>query len=200
VLWFKPYVFYPPREFGPNVQVKEYVEAMQFRNPGMLVLNKAEPPTPQETEAASDLVDGFLQKNSLYGILALYACHLGLRYTTTVDIAEVFRVISKDQQNSSYLLGFLVGCNATGLISLQFNDAGITVTPISMNATLRKQLADDLFSVLKRKIDSLKLSDDRKQRQLAETFARCEELNEFFIQRLNKEELTSQSSAEVKTE
>ncbi|MGK7894367.1 MAG: hypothetical protein AB4372_12280 [Xenococcus sp. (in: cyanobacteria)] len=31
ILWFKPYVFYPPKEFGKNINVTQFVEAMQRR-------------------------------------------------------------------------------------------------------------------------------------------------------------------------
>lgn len=193
VLWFKPYVFYPPREFGPNVQVKEYVEAMQFRSPGMLVLNKAEPPTPVEAEAASDLANRFLQENSLYGLLAIYACYLGLKYNRTVDIPEVCNVITKGSQEPGYFLGFLVCCNATGLISVHFA-SHVNVTPISMNPTLRKKLADDLLGVFERKIGLFQTSDEDKKTQLDLTFARSKELNNLFLGSLSGEELTSQSS------
>jgi len=32
ILWYRPYVFYPPNEYGEKTDVKQYVEAMQYRS------------------------------------------------------------------------------------------------------------------------------------------------------------------------
>lgn len=54
ILWFKPYVFYPPTEYGEQTNVKQFVEAMQrHRGSAMAEVNKL-PPEIEINEAVHD--------------------------------------------------------------------------------------------------------------------------------------------------
>jgi hypothetical protein len=146
-LWYKPYVFYPPTEFGHQTNVAEYVEAMQ-RKPTLLkqaasVLDEALP-TEKEAQVAEKIVDTFLVRLPTNGLIFLYAYSLAYSKKVPLDIKSLCAKVGP--ADDGYAWAVLTTTSATGLIAFTVvkgsNPDIVNVT--EMNQKLRLELGPAL--------------------------------------------------------
>jgi hypothetical protein len=150
ILWSKPYVFYPPTEFGPQINVADYVDAMQ-RKPALLreygEAQVVRPPTEKEVRAIDQIVEMFLSNLAPNGLLYLYAFSLAHLKDKTViwkDLRSVMMLSERD----NYGMGILSASSAVGLLSYTRVSVAGTVTwganIVEMNEKVRKRLRSAL--------------------------------------------------------
>ena len=165
-LWHKPYVFYPPTEFGHQINVGEYVEAMQ-RRPALLqqsaeasmVVNQtkdniiADPlklaeKSKEEAEAVvafkDGVVDNFVKTMSASGMLALYACSVAHTTKKPFSAQELFSTGLPPRYD--YANGFVVAAGSIGLIDVDETKGIWNVT--YFNESLKKELPARLDTII----------------------------------------------------
>jgi hypothetical protein len=164
VLWYRPYVFYPPTEFGQHTNVSEYVEAMQRRpailnsnKESSLILNKALSGESKEANevAESDegkklideLVEYFVESISLSGLIILYASIVAHSQSKSFNLQELCGRLQTPEYEYSH--GILVACSSTGLVSQTESKGIINVTFVD------EGLKDKLPAELDNRIGSL---------------------------------------------
>lgn len=169
-LWHKPYVFYPPTEFGRQTNVREYVEAMQ-RSPALLIqaAEKQEDrlPTEREEKAAGEIAGHVVGRIAFNGLLILYAFSLAFSKKVPLNVDEFSTKVgfSGDQ----YAWGVLVTASAAGLIEYTTSRGleGI-VNIVDMNEKLR----DRLRSAIDERINKLNDKDFEGSGTTRESFTR----------------------------
>jgi hypothetical protein len=130
---------YPPTEFGQQINVSEYVEAMQ-RKPALLkqffTNTDDKALTENEVKAASDIVDLFTERLTLGGLFVLYACSYAYSKKVPFDAAHVSLILRHD--DDSYIIGIIVATAAAGLISYTKSPTNIhLLNIIEMNLKLK---------------------------------------------------------------
>lgn len=119
ILWQKPYVFYPPTEFGAQVNVSEFVAAMQRRPASLRQDADGEahyPPTEKEVKAVDQIVDSFVARLATNALFFLYAFSLAHSRRKPIDFAELNTAIER-QPGDTYGMGILSATAGTGLLT-----------------------------------------------------------------------------------
>lgn len=136
-LWHRPFVFYPPTEFGQQVKVSEYVEAMQ-RRPGLLMQAsgpiESAPATEKEKRAASDIADTFLIRLGVGAGLVIYICSIAFSKQVTFNISELcskLEVVTVD-----YFTGILMATRAARLLNYTYNEDLFYITELNSKIML----------------------------------------------------------------
>lgn len=173
-LWHKPYVFYPPTEFGKQTDVSEYVAAMQ-RRPLLLKASSGkqiqQPPKEEEKRAANEIVDLFLEGIPAGALVVLFACSIAHSKNLAFNFKELF---SKFEGISfEYFYGFIIAVNAVGLININLS-GDWTLNVVDINEKLSKNIHPEVQKRYTNKPTNTKLNDasfetfkDRLQRHIS---------------------------------
>ena len=165
VLWHKPYVFYPPTEFGHHINVGEYVEAMQ-RKPELTKQYKEvgaaqhqaiaeKPDSPVEVAgreggegevAVSEILKHFIDTVSTTGIVILYACLLAHSKSKSFSAEELCSNLLIP--NLEYAHGFMITVSSVGFVEIIESKGIWNVTFV--HEIVRKRLPEELSERLLR--------------------------------------------------
>ena len=150
MLWRKNYVLYSPEDFGKPTP-KDFVEAMQ-RQPALSAhfsLNQdLRQSNERESKAMHSIVETFIERMDLNGLLCLYAFSLAHESMLPLDMDELGSTIGFD-----YAWGILTATTATGLID--YTSSSKVVNVIYMDEKLR----DGLEAEVKRRANEADESD-----------------------------------------
>jgi hypothetical protein len=121
------------------------------------------PPKPEEKKAASEIVDLFLNRASINGLLYLYSCH----QTYLKKIPVLFNDYPGDTPTDKYYgFGFLIATYSAGLLDYSGDKTTLTVTRMDEKLAngivvalrtneKRRALLTDYDSVIERRIKSI---------------------------------------------
>jgi hypothetical protein len=139
-LWRKNYVLYSPKEFGQQINVKEYVEAMQ-REPMLanhFSLNQDLQRSTEQVSGATDkTVETLIEQIDLNGLLCLYVFSLVHKTMLPLNIEDLTSSIGFD-----YAWGILTTTTAIGLIDYTSSKGIVNIIYIDENLknSLRAQI------------------------------------------------------------
>jgi hypothetical protein len=179
ILWKKPYVFYPPTEFGAQVNVREFVAAMDGRPTSLRQDADGEaeyPPTEREVKAADQIVDSFVSRLATNALFFLYAFSLAHSQKKPIDFADLNSAIER-QPGDTYGMGILSATAGTGLLTytksfeeVEIDGKIVTRTVaniIDMNEKLKAVLRDGLHRRIQKRLkDEGSNWDVAKQKRL----------------------------------
>lgn len=161
ILWYKPYVFYPPAEFS-RVNVKEYVEAMQLRPISFEQFSEkqiTQPPSEEEEKAATGIVDTFIRRMPPSGWVLLYSCSIAYSKKISFNLRELASTLKSFEYEFAW--GFLVSTKASGLIDVRISKNILNV--IHMNEELRQIISTGIKEWMVNEQTYKGLSDENRE-------------------------------------
>jgi len=173
ILWHKPYVFYPPTEFGTQTNVVDYVTAMQ-RKPELFKQNTGKQEdkllNTAEKKATDEVADKFIEWTSPAGLLIIYFCSIAQIKKLSFNLREFCSTL--EFATYDYTLGFLIAIQSADLISVNELKGIWSITDI--NKKLQKATRSEFNEISAKLLKRLEIDDEASKTGIQDEADRIE--------------------------